>query len=123
MQETLYNVASTVGVGAYAMSAYYAYHNYATEDPHVQMTVFGLISDLCLWLRMPLMLTGKATLREVYMFLGYLVVETVATSFNLLAFRERSAWFVPAALTVAVLGTVLFVLLFRNMLRLRAKAA
>ena len=79
------------------------------------MTIFGIVSDLCLWMRMPLLLTEKSTLRELYMFTGYVVVETVATTFNLLSFRRKSWVFDILAGANMVVGAWFFVLLMRSM--------
>lgn len=110
-KHVLFNVATFVSLGAFCSTVYDGFSNLASKAPETDLTTFIGISSFASLLRVPLLLTDEGSTRELFLFCGFIVLETLAFSANLLAYAE--AWvyvvvpmFATISLTCAALLSV-----------------
>lgn len=116
MDKTLYNIATVFSLGGFVSTVVDGYTNVKNQTPSIQLVIMLLMALCATLLRTPLLLSNEGTLREMYLFSGYALLEGVALTLNLLAFDSVRA--TTFAVLVAVVSTVMLGVLSRKTWRL-----
>ena len=113
-KEVLYNIATAIGISAFTATAYDGILNLINNRPNPQLVVFITLSTIATYLRIPLLLSDKGTQRERYMFLGVIIMELIACTCNIFAFRTVVSYF--AGIAIILLSLTCITLLSRKTL-------
>ncbi len=115
MKQLLYNVATVFSLGGFVSTVVDGAINVRNRTPSLQIVILLSLSLCATLLRVPLLLSKDGTLRELYLFSGFMILEGLSLTLNLIAFDNRALGAIAAI--VSVVALVAFVLLCRKTLQ------